>query len=86
MRLRDVVKLRNGDVVTCRECSALGCDGLPAKVYIEGYRDTLEFYHERNPNPIATLSANGMPHWGGRMDTDQPISGRTLKLVKRGGE
>lgn len=65
MRLRDALKLEEGDYVVCTMCPEHGCDGKPQRAIIEeelrdGY---LSYSHEGNPFPFAYRWYHGPPEW-----------------------
>ena len=94
MREREVVKLQEGDVITCNECPKFGCDGKPTKVRIENMHcGCVAYYHERNMHfflkimgPNCRAHAKRNSRWGVRIEYvgwDKIITGRSIKLVNK---
>lgn len=82
MRLRDVPKLRTGDIITCTECPERGCDGSEVKVWkvllFGPYGPWILYYHDGNKSPFAY----GMEGWV-PAEWAQGVTGRKIKLVRR---
>ena len=89
MRLRDVAKLQTGDIITCRECPEEGCHGgeytvdrivedICGDVYIL-------LFHDGNSSEFA-YAINGVWRWAPNEDQETPISGRSIKLVRKRDE
>ena len=96
MRAREVLKLQEGDVITCNECPKLGCDGREAKVEIRTLGCGCQsYYHARNKTPFFWINHPGcqvhkLLSWGVRLINSpkgsDPLTGRSIKLVRRAGE
>ena len=90
MRAREVLKLKTGDVITCRECPENGCEGGEYTVTVE----TLgcgcnNFSHSDNSFTFYSISCGGHDFVESRWNLDAKgydLTGRSIKLIKRAGE
>lgn len=86
MRAREVMLLKGGDIITCRECPDRGCDGGPDKVVVgKDECGCRRIMHKRNIFPFFTdgtgCALNHDFGWSSSDDRAVEITGRSIKLV-----
>ena len=93
MRAREILKLQEGDVITCRECPHTGCDGSETEVHISKDRCGCAMYRHFGQNcfPFYGISCGthyyGLRGWARRrFGEEERITGRSIKLVRRAGK
>lgn len=96
MRSREILRLKEGDLISCGECPECGCDGTPQPVVIlrEGCGCRL-IGHMGNENPFFFDAREcvdndtdnpcdmGFARRRGDDDDDLEITGRKIRLVER---